>query len=380
MSTARERREQRQKSNMVARPKEGLRQIESTSTRKPRQPASLPPAVRWAGIGIFAFLLVLGVVLGLGALNPLTPTLAPHSIWLDQSWTYATRSDEDLLRVGEQLRQSQVGTVYAYVSSLKTDGTWSGAISQRNRFVEVEPLVQDFAQQMRQILPDGRVYAWIEVHAEPPQGYRLNNPQIHRIVADFASRMVNEFNFDGVLIDVKPIFNQNEDLLTFLRTVRGSIGLETPLAVSVPPDFTPPDLSVSLAAPIAPNTLWDEEYKQRVSLQADELVIVAYNSYVDNPQDYQRWVAYQIEAYVRALAAIDTSTQILLSIPNYASAPPAHDPQVENISTALAGLQTALANLPASQRNRVRGVALYTDSELSTDQWQSFRQQSQVSN
>ena len=376
MSTARERRAKRiRKQAMVSRPVAA--QVDSRprprrSSRDAKLPA-IPPIVRLALLLPPALGLIVVVVLALGALNPPAEGPAPNAIWLNPSWTHAARSEDELLTLGQRLRDAQIGTIYAYVSSLKLDGTWSGEPEQRNRFVEVEPLVHDFVQQARQIMPNGRVFAWLEVYADPPTGYRLDNLQIQRIVADFSARVIRDFGFDGVLLDVKPIFDGNADLLNLLRTVRGAVGLQVPLAVSVPPDFTPSELSLRLAEPIAPNTVWSAEYKQRVSLQADYLVVVAHNSYITDADDYAAWVSYQVRAFASALSGINNATRLLISVPHYPPDPPAHDPSIESLANALRGASAGLGQLSEGQRALMQGVAIYADSDLGEADWDAMR-------
>jgi len=375
MSSARQRQQRRhQQQAMATRPATAQVKARPRRPRSPQdeKPPALPPALRWLLLLPPALGLIVVVILSLGALNPPNDEGAPNAIWLNPSWTQATRSQDELIALAARLRDHQIGIVYAYTSSLKIDGTWSGASDQRNRFVEVEPLVQAFVQQARQILPNGQVFAWIEVYADPPQGYRLDNLQVQRIVADFSARMINEFGFDGVLLDVKPIFDGNADLLNLLRTVRGAIGLDVPLALSVPPDFTPSELNLSLAAAIAPNTVWSAEYKQRVSLQADQLVVVAHNSYISDPTQYSAWVAYQVNAFTSALSAIETSTRLLISVPNAPADLPAHDPQVESLANALSGVGSGSNQLSEAQRAFLQGVAVYADSPLGEAEWEAL--------
>jgi hypothetical protein len=187
--------------------------------------------------------------------------------------------------------------------------------------------------------------------------------------------MVNVLGFDGVLLDVKPIFEENEDYIQILRNVRREITTEKLLLVAVPPDLTPSGTSLNLPSVIAPATEWSLDYKKRVALLANQIIITAYNSYQSNPVDYIEWVAYQVDSYIAALSELeDTTTSIMLSLPNYANKPPAHDISVESLAGALDGVTMALSDLDESQAQLFGGVAIYSDGLPSDTEWAVFLQ------
>ncbi len=372
MSSARERREKRREA-MVSRPAGAPRQIERGDA--PKLPSFNVNIPRWALLVPIAIALVIGVILGLGLLNPPATSTPSNAIWLDRAWTYESPSDDAITALVAQLRAHDVGYVYAFTSSLKADNTWSGIIEQSNRWNnEAEPLVAGFVDRLKILYPDVEIFAWIEVVAELPNGYRLDRAPVQRAVAEFSSRMVNTLKFDGVMLDVKPIADGNEDLLVLLRTTRGEIGLTTPLGVAVPADLTPSNVTFGLPSVIAPNTVWSTQYKQRVSLQADQMIITAYNSYQENPVDYIFWVGYQVNAFTQALSDVTTNSRVLIGIPNYAEFLPAHRPNVESIAGALDGISQAYPDLSAAQRALLQGVAIFTDKPLTEGEWRIFRE------
>jgi hypothetical protein len=123
---------------------------------------------------------------------------------------------------------------------------------------------------------------------------------------------------------------------------------------------------------IAPGTEWSSEYKQHVALLANIIVISAYNSYQTQPVDYIEWVAYQVDSYMQAMNTLDTDTTIMLSLPNYAHNPPAHDSSVESLAAALDGANIALAALSEDEVFSFAGVALYSDGLPSEEEWAVF--------
>jgi hypothetical protein len=250
------------------------------------------------------------------------------------------------------------------------DATWAGANGQA--FNTLDGSIRQYIQQWRTAYPDAKLYAWIEVQAAVPS-YRLDSPQLQRVVADLSAQAKTDWGFDGIFLDVKPIFDNNKDFPILLQAVRRSIGLDTPLAVAVPPDLTPTDAGITLPPQIAPDTVWSREYKQRIALQADMLVVSAYNSYLTDPASYIQWVEYQVQAFVGAMSGIDTASHLLISVPNYDTVPPAHIADVESLAGALDGVRRGKAALSEAQQPFLQGVAIFTERLLSEEEWNTYQ-------
>jgi hypothetical protein len=381
MSTARERREKRrqQAAEKAPRPRES-RQVRAPGQRPPRR-LQLTGQVSLSQWWLFvpaAVLLAVVLIAVLRAINPPVPLRPGNAIWLDRSFSYSSLTDNEIAELVELLEAHQIGTIYLYTSSMKADSTWSGAQEQSDRFIEVEPLVKNNSDRLQALAPQIQVLAWIEVTASLPE-YRLNTPQVRASIRDFAGRMVNGLGFEGVMLDIKPVANDNPDLPLILREVRAEIGLNRVLAVAVPPDLTPLGTDLVLPPFIAPGTAWSADYKRRVSIQADQMVVSAYNSYIDDQVEYIRWVAHQVDSFTRALTEeIQLPSQLLIGIPNYTLiAPPnpnPHVPTVETLAGALDGVAIGVRGLSAVQYERFTGVAIFTDRPLTPTEWLLMRQ------
>lgn len=321
--------------------------------------------------GIFMIVLILAVSM----FKDDPPSIQPNALWIGTEWTYQTHDQDYLGRFIRRLDSHQIGTVYARVSELNYDGTWTGIPTGDNQFDEVADVVSQFVSDFKAQAPAKRIYATIHFRVDIGQedNYRLNNPTIRAIVADFSRRMVDELNFDGVLLVVEPVWNQNsDDFLELLREVRRSIG-DKQLAVAVPPDWTPVDPTVPQASLIASGTYWEREFKQRVALVgADEIVVQAYNSYLNQDTNYQSWMAYQAGEYIGMVDDLGISTRVVIGIPAYESILPAHDERIENIPNAVAGIQQALSAHP-DQSSALYGVALYAEWYMDEIKWEQFR-------
>ncbi|QPC84871.1 hypothetical protein G4Y79_11020 [Phototrophicus methaneseepsis] len=317
---------------------------------------------------------VLLVIAALGVLKPEDDSALGNAYWLTRAWTYQPQDEASINDLVNRLKEHRIDQLYIYLSSLKTDGTWAGEPGLRDRYSEVEPNVNAFIEQLDAAYPEADLYGWIEVVATTPSGYRLSDPQLHTTVAEFSGRAMRSLGIDGVLLDVKPVFTDNDDLTVLLRAIRAEIGLDNILAVVAAPDLTPSDAGITVAEQIAPDTMWSTEYKQRIALQADRMIVTAYNSYLTDPVDYINWVTHQVQAYTEALTLIDGGAQVLISIPSYADMTPAHASDIESIAAALDGVNHAIPQMTDSEIAKLQGVAIYSDDPLSNAEWQAYDQ------
>jgi hypothetical protein len=316
---------------------------------------------------IIGAVLVIGlVVYFLGRLRNNPTESYPNAIWIGTEWTYEQPSETEVQALAQRLRQSEIGTVYAWVSWLQADETWRGEANFPN--------VQTFVQQFRRAYPEAQLYGWVSLPVEDSDiPYRLDDPAIRQKVAEFSSRVVNEFGFDGVFLNVEPVWNDDQNFLALLREVRNSVGIDTPIGTAVPPDWSPLGADIPVPAQIVPGTAWDKPYKQSVALLVNELALMTYNSGLGAPSDYETWMAYQVATYAEAISELGEGTEIVIGIPTYDAEPPGHDPYVENVYTAIAGLK---AGLTAAGENAdfVRGVAIYADWTTDDAEWQAFQE------
>lgn len=330
----------------------------------------LRPILIVAASGAFMLALIAGV--GLFKNDPPEPD--PNALWIGTDWSYQQQTDETMTSLINRLDQNRIGSVYVRVSELNFDGTWTGIPEQENRFDEVQDSVIAFAGQIKRMAPDIQTYGAIFVQTVIGENnYRLDQESIQRIVADFSGRVVTTMGFDGVMLVIEPVWSGDEEYLDLIRRVRDTIGDDALLAVAVPPDWTPQVEGVPVTSLVAPNTVWEREYKQRVALRGvDQIVVQAYNSYLTDPDDYSRWIAYQVETYADAIGELDTFTRVTIGVPTYANFLPAHDERIENIPAAVQGVKQGLDAIGELEWV-IDGVAIYAEWDTDTIEWEQFQ-------
>ena len=301
------------------------------------------------------------------------PLMLNNAIWLDRTWTYGDLDEGRLNEFSNRMVENRIGKAYAYVSSLGIDNRWSGGLRGTSGFMDFRDDVSAFVQAFKSKNEQFQLLAWLEIwtHLDKVDGYRLDDQNMHENIADFSRLLVNQLGFDGILLDVKPLFSDDNELIRLIRRVRSAVGLETSIAVAVTADLTPHDLRLQNISAIAPGTMWSDPFKQRVMVSADEVVLLLYQSYRQEPLDYVNWVAYHVETYINLM---ETPTDVLVSIPNYGGASSAHNPEIETLRGALDGVNEGLRRLDESSRELLTGIAVYSDEQLAESEWNVIRE------
>ena len=315
------------------------------------------------GIAI-AVILVLGVIEVLRRLKPPELEVQPNALWIGTEWTYELQEPESVEALAQRLQANRIGTVYAWVSWLQEDATWRGA----ENFAKV----RTFATQMKQAYPQATLYGWVSFPANlDADGYRLDDEELQQNIADFSASVVGELGYDGVFLNIEPVWDGDEAFLSLLRKVRSSVGENIPISVAVPPDWSPEDADIPVPPLIVPGTVWSREYKQSVALLTNQMAIMAYNSGLSAVDDYVEWMAYQVETFAEAVSELGEGTNVIIGIPTYDAEPPGHDPAVENVVSALQGYSLGLAQA-GDAAAFVQGIAVYADWETDETEWEQF--------
>ncbi len=347
---------------------------------------------------IVGLALVFGMIYTLRLFNPPEAIALPNGLWLSTDWTYDMPSDEQVAALAARMRTNRIGTGYVWVTQMKDDLTWGGKTADfdpvtremigtvnpltgddyRNELAEMEPNIIQFVAQYNEAYPEGQLFAWVNL---PASVVPLDDENIRTRVAELAVLLITDYGFDGIKLDVAPVASGDENYLQLLRTVRlalddvteaQNLDSRVPLAVAIPPDWRPSDPNVPYSPNITDVLEWQVEYKQSVALIVDELLIMAYNSGLERPVDYSTWVAYQTRAYAEAVAPLGVETDVLIGVPTYPAQPPLHDPRVENLESAVPGVESGLLQA-GDAAEVVRGLAIFVEFATDDGVWAAFQ-------
>jgi hypothetical protein len=365
-SRARERHERRKERGQgMAQPAGGVARRQLTPSGGFKVPEVHLPQNRLIFYSTAGVVFIIAVILILGRLKNNAPQLGANAIWIGTQWTYDAPDDGKVSELVQRLTDHRIGTVYAWVSLLQPNNTWTDTVKLDQ--------VKAFVKQFKRLYPKANIYGWLSIGSQGADGTnRLGDTDVQQMVADFSQRMIAEFGFDGIALNIVPVSNNDENYLALLRKVRATIGETGFMAVAVPPDWTPADAAIPLPPQIAPDTFWEETYKQRVALLADQLIVTAYNSGLATPTDYSSWVAYQVKTYAAAITDLQTTTQILIGVPTYDALLPTHDPAVENVASAVTGIRDGMQQAGDGAKV-VKGIAVYAEWQTTDDDWAQIK-------
>ncbi|MBE0690469.1 MAG: hypothetical protein IH587_10160 [Anaerolineae bacterium] len=316
-------------------------------------------------VGALFFIVV--IVLVLGRLRNDSPERPPNAIWIGTEWTYETHEDQAIEQLVADLRERKIGTIYAWVSWLQPDETWRG--------VDNFDKVRAFVEQFKRFYPEAELLGWISLPVDDGQGYRLDQTDVQEKVVQFSQTTVDEFNFDGVFLNVEPVWNDDDNFLSLVRQVRAALPEGTLIGAAIPPDWSPLNADIPVPPLIVPGTVWDDSFKQSAALLLDQMAVMSYNSGLSSSSDYTLWTAYQVKTFAQAIDALGAgaTTELIIGIPTYDAEPPGHDPLVENVTSAADGIKLGLQQAGEAAR-LVRGAAIYAGWETDEQEWTQFEQ------
>lgn len=345
------------------------------------------PEIDFRKYGVYAYagaaiIIVIGVIVFLGLFKSDPAPTYPNAIYIGSEWTMESPSDEAIAQFADLLRRNRIGTVYAWVGFIDGSNQQRALASNLNDYSTFEPGIIRFVSQFRAAYPQATLYGWMGFpidsqgisyeFTDPATDSRLRDTQAVDAVTKFAASIVKDLGFDGVMLNAETVWNRYApDYISLLQRVRREIG-DALLSVAVIPDWSPAEANIPKPPQIAPGTEYSTEFKQQIALMVDEIMVMAYNSDLNTPPDYVEWVAYQTQAYAKAVAAISGGAEIRIGIPTYASFG-AHDATVENIPSAISGVLSGIQQAGDAART-IAGVAIYASWETDEDEWRLFDQ------
>jgi hypothetical protein len=310
-----------------------------------------------------ALLLVLAALLAAAWLS-LAPVgdAAPHpfnhdrnAVWVAHRWLEKEHSPEQMEALVSALARRGISYVYPHLIPFDAAGRLP---------VHSREQMRSFLAVTRRVAPEMKVLPWV---GGLRVGYKrtikgtialADMGQRQRIVAECRG-LVDE-GFDGVHVNVEPIGDGNLDFLALLRAIRTAVG---------------PDHIVSLSAtrpgpispPMARNFFWTTAYYERVAAEADQMVVMAYDTALPTPILYRRYVSWAAERVTSTLVRSNARARVLIGIPSYDETGLMHRAGVETLENGLLGTVAGLRGVGGG--GTFEGVALYAEWTTGPEEW-----------
>lgn len=279
-----------------------------------------------------------------------------NAVWLEHRWLEKEQPPEQVEALMRSLDSH--GIAYAFPHLIPFNGSGRLPIHSRDQ-------MRSFLATSRRLAPRLKVLPWV---GGLRVGYKRQRQgtvdltdigQRQRIVAECRGLM--DEGFDGVHVNIEPVPDGDVEFLALLRSLRTAIGSGIlSLSATRPGPF---------ALPIAPNFLWSPDYYGRVAAEADQLVVMAYDTALPTPSLYRRYLSYAASSMTRNLAESGRA-RVLIGIPTYDGSGLMHRSDVESPENALAGLVAGLRGVGGG--GTFEGVALYAEWTTDEAEWATY--------
>jgi hypothetical protein len=279
-----------------------------------------------------------------------------NAVWLEHRWLEKEQPTADIEALLRSLDRR--GIVYAYPHLIPFNGAGRLPVHSREE-------MRAFLEVARRVTPRLKVLPWVgglRVGFKRQRSGTIDLADIgqrQRIVAECRGLM--DEGFDGIHLNIEPVPDGDDLFLSLLRSLRTAIGSGI-LSISA----TRPG---PFALPMAPNFLWSPEYYVRVAAEADQLVVMAYDTALPTPSLYRRYLSYAASSMTRNLAG-GGRARVLFGIPTYDGTGLMHRADIENPENAISGLVAGLRGVGGG--GTFEGVALYAEWTTDEAEWKTY--------
>lgn len=276
--------------------------------------------------------------------------------WLGDNWTIQPPNRAQVEALAKQLEDHKIEVVYVQTGAWRQDGQYRGW-----------DYAEDFRVMLKDVAPDILALDWIVVDGERNQ-YAAEN---HPMLVNYVRQSIEDWGYDGVHLQGRSVFDGNENFVRLVRAFDELLGDDRLLSVTGPPDFVPSDPDVPSGSG-NPSISWDPRYKQQIALIVDELVIMAHGSGLTTVEDYQLWMAYQIETYAQDVSRVEVETNLIVAFPAYPAELPFHDMTIENVAVAIEAAKQGIRDA-GSAGEQVVGGGIYFYNQATSADWVTFK-------
>lgn len=277
-----------------------------------------------------------------------------NAVWLSHGWlgddswfernarnTNSFRSQEKIATLLRQLKSQHIRFVYPHLCPAQ----FHGAIAPYDSD-QVERFLDTAAETNIEVIP------WIGGVFE--ESARLAEPRWRDgFVASVRELLKKHPRLAGVQINIEPLPSGNADFLLLLDELRPVLkGRILGVAAYPPPTRWHPHSNVH----------WELPYLAEVAKRSDQMAVMMYDTAIKLEKFYIKLMTQWTRELQDALAG--NHCELLLGIPAYEDADSGyHHPRVENIASALAGIQAA------EPAGNYIGCAIYCEWEMTPEKW-----------
>lgn len=297
------------------------------------------------------------------ALAPVEPGASldrgDNGVWLSRYWLYGERSPSEVAELAAVLRQLGIRRVYPFLGSVDAQGRpgWRDLQGQRHPYLPGD--AQAFLRSLRAGYPEAVILPW--TGGVLGRDIHFGDTAQSRGLIEHATRLM-EMGADGVHLNIEPLPSGTMGLVDLLRELRHALGAKALLSVAA---IAPGPRQPWAGQP----SYWSLDYARAVCHEADEIVVMGYDTWLTDRAQYQRTVADWTEDLALGLPATG-GCQWLMGVPSHDDEGRHHHPDVERLDVALRGVREGLMRTPVPES--FRGVALYAGWTTDALEWANW--------
>lgn len=257
------------------------------------------------------------------------------------------RSDEALQDLAAKLKAHGISDVFPHLCPAEPGGTLPAVdATATERFLDA--------------LPGVRVWPWVGGTLADVDIYEASWRKAYagniRLLLEAHPRLA------GVQLNIEPLKDGTAPYLTLLDEIRAALpaGKKLSVAAYPPPTRWQPTSEVH----------WGESYFREVAKRSDHLAVMTYDTGVKFQKAYRKLM----KDWTREILTWSEGRPVLIGIPAYEDADTTwHNPEIENIPNALAGMHAALLSFDKLPDN-YRGIAIYCGWEMDDAKWADIKE------
>ncbi|MBN1151005.1 hypothetical protein JXA84_07295 [candidate division WOR-3 bacterium] len=280
-----------------------------------------------------------------------------NGIWLAHHWVDEKPDQYKVARLADNLRKTGIIHVFQHAGPLDSLGNISPSKYCFSR---------EFITELKRIYPELiSVQAWIgQIEKRGGGSLDITSEQIRKNIAKTCAELVKA-GFDGIHVDIEPIYEGDTCFVILLEEIRKSLGEEAVLTCAVPKISLGKIFGESLKLLFSVKGLWSAEYFQTVSKNTDFTVVMLYDTRIKNPHLYSLFVSLEVTKITRA-----AENPVMVGIPSYEDEKSTFDPVIENVEAAL---EAVFSGLKYGDREKYMGFSIYADWTMDEQEWKTVQ-------
>lgn len=272
-----------------------------------------------------------------------------NGLWLRRHWLHEAPSDAEVDTLVQTLKEKGIQQIYPFLGPPDAEGLPGWRDQQVLTSVDLEK-ARGFMEKMQAKAPEIGVYPWTGGILK--QDIVLEDSERSEKWMD----RVLSLPLAGVHLNVEPLPEQDA-YLSLLHRWKERLGNRI-LSVAAYPPPTP-------LHPYA-DVHWSLPFLQKVCIEADDLVVMAYDTGLTTPAAYTRLVAEWTPLLLSLPSPEKGGCTVRIGLPTYEDDRPYHHPQAETFAAGLAGVLLGLQTPPPPH---FRGIALYASWTTDAEEW-----------